>query len=142
MISKSLQPITTAQWKAKDQINRFRLRIVDETVDLESMSLDKLKVYYEYITIIGIGVPCVILLEALEASKKSAELIKLIKKIFDAPIQEYKLGLEGARQLYEINEAKLKNNGFCDGLYLEMMKPLLDYFEKNPKNNQVKSSSP
>lgn len=141
IISKSLQPITTSQLKAKDVLNRLKLRIIDETVDLDSMSYDKLKMYYEYTTIVGIGVSSVILLEALEKGKKSSIYIKFINKIFDEPITIFIKGLNATHELYKTRKEQLEKNGFHEGLYLEMMQPLIDYFEKNPISEPEKSKN-
>jgi len=64
--------------------------------------------------------------------EKSSIYIKFINKIFDDPITIYIKGLDAARELYKIRKEQLEKNGFHEGLYLEMMQPLIDYFEKNP----------
>ena len=135
LFRKSFQSIETSMIKAKIPINRLKLRVIDDTIDLKSIEYEKLEAFYNYV-FLALGVTIVIIMEGVEKAENDAKFVKVLNKVIIAIKKELELGLQAYPKLYEMYHESLKKHGFLDDTYLEIIKPILTYCEEN---TQVKN---
>jgi len=128
-ISQGIAPLQMCFWKANDHHKRVRIRVIDETTDLNKFSFEKLEAFYNYVYL-TLGVSLVMMLNAAKEGKEKSYAFKLFRPMFTQVINDTTNALKAFEKLFYDYEVQLKDNGFLDGLYLEILKPAVDYFKQ------------
>lgn len=131
-VSSTLPKLERSMWKAKDFIGRLKMRIIDETVELENISLSKLKAFYKY-NFLATSVSIFMILDQLKQIRDGDD--RMASKMFGNPlsivIAEYEKGLLSGIMMYEMVHDELKENGYLDNFYGELLQPFINYYNKN-----------
>jgi len=123
---RAFRSIETSMIEAKMPINRLRLTIIDETLDLESIEYEKLEAFYKYV-LFSIGTTAAIIMEGVEKAENNARFVKKLNKTIVIMKKELEPNLNAYSKAYVMHHESLKKHGFLDGKYLEILKPLLSY---------------
>lgn len=128
LIQKGLAPLQMALLKSNDQYNRVNARVIDETIDLNKINYEKLEAFYHYVYL-TFGVTLIMILNSANDGKEKSYNIKYLRPVFIQVIDEMTKSLVVFEKMYYDYEVQLKDNGFLTGVYLEILKPVVDHIK-------------